>query len=422
MDLHLGCIADDLTGATDIGLMLATNGMPTRVSLGVPGRLRRSATSAYVIALKIRTAPAAEAVDQALRAADWLLAEGAGQLFYKYCSTFDSTPSGNIGPVTDALLERVHDDFTVLLPAFPENGRTVQGGLLFVNSEPLAESSMRDHPLTPMTESSVVSLMDQQTAPGWTGAIHNDVLGAGVDALRTELAKRQTDGYRYVVVDAGSDNDLHTIARAVSEYPLLTGSSGIARALPEQYRRRQLLPSNAQPQTLPACPGNGAILAGSCSNATREQIAQFRSHAHTIHIDPVKILESAAHVDGLATEAIEAAAAGPVMVYSSADPARLSAVHTARGVTESAVAVENCFARIARALRDTGTRKFLVAGGETSGAVAAALDISELTIGPKISAGVPWMISSDEEPLCVAFKSGNFGQRDFFQRALEMFP
>lgn len=422
MPILLGCIADDITGATDLGLMLEAHGLPTTLYLGVPDKLRVAHTEAVVIALKIRSCPAAQAVAEAASAADWLLARDAHQLFYKYCSTFDSTSDGNIGPVTNALLRRVDEELTVLLPAFPENGRTVRAGHLYVGEDMLEESSMRNHPLNPMTESFLPALMDAQTTPGLTGWIDQRVVDAGADDIRAALATAKANGHRFVSIDTRADDDLPAIADAISNLRLITGGSGIGAAIPGTLRNKGLLQQKSGGAALPSLPGHTAILAGSCSQATRAQIAAFANSATTIVVDPVALHGGASSKEAIADAAQQATASGNVLVYSSTDAESLKNSQAKIGIAESAQLVEDTLSFVARQLADHGVAKFVVAGGETSGAVAQALDIDELQIGAAIAPGVPWLVSRSPQMKCLAFKSGNFGNADFFERALEMLP
>lgn len=420
--LLLGCIADDITGASDLGLMLASHGLPTTLLLGVPDETRSITTPGVVIALKIRTVPAKEAIAKASAAADWLLSRRARQLFFKYCSTFDSTASGNIGPVTDALLRKVEEDLTVLLPAFPENGRTVRGGHLFVGDVPVSESPMRDHPLTPMTDSYLPRLMDAQTADGLTGLVGSDILVKGAPAIKAALEEKRASGNRYVVVDTRTDEDLQPIADAIADLKLVTGGSGIGLAIPNTLRKLKLLAATARTVELPSLPGHVAVLAGSCSRATREQVAVFKSRSTPIVVDPLLLSAGETSRDEIATAAVAAAETGNVLVYSSTGPAALHKAQQAIGAAAAATLVEDTLAFVAQRLSDSGVRKFVIAGGETSGAVAHALEIDELRIGEQIDPGVPWMVANSPRLACLAFKSGNFGRPDFFQRALDALP
>lgn len=422
MPLLLGCVADDITGASDLGLMLTSNGLPTTLFLGIPDATVEISTQSVVIALKIRTCPADEAVAQATAAAEWLLGRNARQLFYKYCSTFDSTSAGNIGPVTDALMSLLDERLTVLLPAFPTNGRTVRDGHLFVGELPLSESSMRDHPLTPMTESFLPTLMDKQTGNGLTGWISQELVDAGAGRIRSELDARAAAGQRYVSIDTRDDNDLKSIADASAHLRLITGGSGVAAAIPETLRRQKLLHLQFTMTPLPRLPGHAAILAGSCSQATRAQVAAFESSAAPIIIDPLALHSGAIDKVAIAAAAVAASSSGDVLVYSSTDPETLTKSQASLGIAASASLVEDTLAFVARSLSDSGVRKFVIAGGETSGAVAHALEIDELEFGAEIDPGVPWMISTLPRPTCLAFKSGNFGKPDFFQRALDLLP
>lgn len=422
MPLLLGCIADDITGATDIGLMLNANGLPTTLYLGVPDDLRVPDTEAAVIALKIRSCPAEQAVAEATRAANWLLAHGARQLFYKYCSTFDSTSDGNIGPVADALLRLVRQEQTVLLPAFPENGRTVRNGHLYVDDDLLAESPMRNHPLNPMTESFLPKLMDAQTADGTTSWIDQSIVDAGADEIRAALARERADGRRFVSIDTRDDNDFPAIADAIAEMRLITGGSGIGAAIPEVLRQQGLLRERADSAELPSLPGHVAILAGSCSQATRAQIAAFANSATAIVVDPVELHAGASSRESIADAAQQATINGNVLIHSSTDSESLKQSQAKLGVAASAQLVEDTLSFVARQLAAHGVSKFVVAGGETSGAVALALEVDELQIGAPIAPGVPWMVSRSPKTRCLAFKSGNFGDADFFERALELLP
>ena len=412
MKLLLGCIADDLTGASDLGLMLASHGMPATLFPGVPAPGQALHTPAVVIALKIRTIEAREAVRQAENAADYLLARGARQLYYKYCSTFDSTRQGNIGPVTDALLGRLQKNFTVLLPAFPKNGRIVRDGELRVDGKPLAETSMRHHPLTPMTESSLLKLMDAQTAAGRTGLVPQATVERGAEAIREAFASLREQGKRYAAIDTSGDEDLHAVAAACVDMRLLTGASGIAAAIPARLEAEKLFERG----------GHAAVLSGSCSKATQAQVERFRQEAHAIAIDPIALADGSTVLAELADAAEMAAGRGHVLVYSTGDRQKLQRAQDTLGVEESAEIVESSIAAIARHLAESGIRKFIVAGGETSGAVSSALGITELAIGPEIDPGVPWMVSRSGPPICLALKSGNFGAEDFIERALDMLP
>lgn len=422
MSLLIGCIADDITGASDIGSMLASNGVPTTLCIGVPEEDRPALSGAVVIALKIRTLPANEAVSQAESAARWLVGQGARQLYYKYCSTFDSTPQGNIGPVTEALMPIAGSGFTVLVPAFPENGRTVVDGQLLVNGVPLSESSMRNHPLTPMTESSLIKMMDAQTSPGATTAVCLETVRAGAGTIRKQFEQQQQQGFRFAALDAENKADLDRVAEACVDMPLLTGGSGLAASLPLALRCRSLLQSEQAIADLPKVGGYAAVLAGSCSEATQSQVMAYSDKATAILIDPLKIGRAEIDVAQLSQQAVTAVSTNNIIVYSTTDPESLRRVQSEIGIDQSAEIVESALAEIATALAEAGVKKFVVAGGETSGSVANALQLGVLVVGPQIDPGVPWMISRSNHPTCLAFKSGNFGAVDFFEKAIGMLP
>jgi len=423
MSLLLGCVADDLTGATDLSLMLSRHGMPTRLFLGMPDVADTlSGATAVVIALKIRTAPADLAAGKAFRAASFLKAAGARQIYFKYCSTFDSTPAGNIGPVTSALMDLVGTDMTIIAPAFPETGRTVVNGVLFVDGVPLAESPMRYHPLTPMTESSLVRLMDDQTSSGSTAVLDLATLRQGAQAARDRLCTLREAGNRFVAVDCERNEDLQVVADACADLPLLTGSAGIAGAVPETLESIGLFDRQKAIRPLPVDDGFAAVLAGSCSAATQAQVAYMHRFASAWRIDPLEFDPGSENWRQTVGEIVEAAQESHVLVYSTTSVESLKRVQQALGAVEAADATERLLADAARRLRDAGLKKFIVAGGETSGAVGAALGLRELEVGPPIDPGVPWMLSPGKDPIAIAFKSGNFGAEDFFVRALGMFP
>ena len=416
----LGVIADDFTGATDVASMLVRAGMPTVQVLGVPeGDL--PAADAVVIALKTRTVPAAEAVAQSLAAARALRAVGARQIYFKYCSTFDSTPAGNIGPVTDALMQALGADFTIACPAFPENGRTVFRGHLFVGDQLLSDSGMKHHPLTPMTDANLVRVLQAQTAQ------RVDLLR--VDALRhnaqTAIEQLQANGVRIAVADAIDNSDLLTLAEACAELPLITAGSGVALGLPPAYQRRGWWAPSESAASLSAVSGPAAVLSGSCSDATNAQVARWIADGRAaIAIDPLALhlgTQSAASLLAQALPALAASAGGAVLICATAAPDRVKAVQAELGVGAAGALVEHTLAELAQGLVQAGVRRLVVAGGETSGAVVQALSVPRLRIGAAICPGVPWTeatLPGSGEPMWLALKSGNFGGVDFFADAL----
>lgn len=415
----LGCIADDLTGATDLSLMLSREGLRTVQSTGLPqDDLDLTGVDALVIALKSRTIPAAEAVAQSLAAADWLLANGAKRLFFKYCSTFDSTDEGNIGPVAEALLERLDTGFTIACPAFPATGRSIYQGHLFVNGVPLDESSMRDHPLTPMRDSDLRRVLQQQTDLPVGLVAYADV-DAGAAAITSAFDRERAAGKRIAIVDALKDSHLREIGKALVDLTLVTGGSGIAIGLPAAYRDAGLIAELTPPATSIAAPeGRGAILAGSCSAATRGQVETAqKAGLPTLRVDPLAIasghLTSASVVDWLVAQPADTTP----LVYSSDDPDSVRAVQEKLGRDKAGALVEELLAAVAAALPAKGFTRLLVAGGETSGAVVNALGVKALSIGPEIDPGVPWTRSRSGPDVALALKSGNFGTPDFFLKA-----
>ncbi|MFM0304297.1 four-carbon acid sugar kinase family protein [Paraburkholderia sediminicola] len=419
----LGCIADDFTGATDLANMLVRGGMRTVQTIGVPASNDVVEADALVVALKSRTIPAADAVAQSLAALDWLRAQGCRQFFFKYCSTFDSTDAGNIGPVTDALLDALSADagaraFTIACPAFPENGRTIYRGYLFVGDTLLNESGMENHPLTPMRDANLVRVLQRQTGSK-VGLVRYDTVAKGVSAVRESFDALRGDGVRMAIADAVSDADLYVLGEACADLTLITGGSGVALGLPGNFRRAGLLADGGDAAQLPRAAGLSAVLAGSASKATNAQVAAWREARPAFRIDPL----AAARGDPVVEHALAFAQqyldkGEPVLIYATATPDEVKAVQHELGVNEAGHLVESTLASIARGLRERGVRKFVVAGGETSGAVVQALDVRTLRIGAQIDPGVPATATTDAEPLALALKSGNFGAIDFFEKAL----
>jgi uncharacterized protein YgbK (DUF1537 family) len=426
MTLTLGCIADDLTGGTDLASVLVSSGMRTVQLIGVPppdldAQLEARA-EAVVIALSTRTASAAAAVDQSMAALRWLQSRDAAQIYFKYCSTFDSTDAGNIGPVADALLAALGADFTVVCPAFPDNRRTVYSGYLFVGNVLLSESPMRHHPLTPMTDANLSRLMGRQTARS-VGLIPLPVVQAGAAAITKEMRGLRDAGVTYAIVDAIRNDDLLAIGKACAGLSLVTASSGLARGVAANFVGTEKAGALGYPPDLPPVGGGAAVLAGSCSDATRRQVAEWSRSRPAVAIDP--LTEPGGNAAAMVHAALMAAdrlatPAQAVLFYSSAPPTALQAVQRALGVQEAATLVEQTFAGLARELVARGVRRLVIAGGETSGAVVKALEVKALTIGPTIDPGVPWTLTTGSPRLALALKSGNFGGPDFFERALEM--
>ena len=414
----LGCIADDFTGATDLANTLSRQGMRTVQIIGEPLG-QAPDTDAIVIALKSRTIPESDAIAQSLAACRWLKQHGARQIYFKYCSTFDSTDAGNIGPVADALLDELGSDFTIACPAFPENGRTIYMGHLFVGLVLLSDSSMRDHPLTPMHDSNLVNVLARQT-PYKTGLVAHPVVKQGVQAIASAFADLQSHGVRHAIVDAIEDIDLHHLGEAAANLVLITGGSGAAIGLPENFRKLGLLPMRDNPKPLASVGGGGVVLSGSCSAATLAQVAAMSAKYPARAID---IGDLAANEEQLVAEtvawALSQLKSKPVLIYASAPPDKVSEIQSRYGREQAGAMIESAIAAIAKSLARSGVRRFVVAGGETSGAVVSALGIKVLEIGAQISPGVPATLSYGEPRYALALKSGNFGGPEFFTEALE---
>jgi uncharacterized protein YgbK (DUF1537 family) len=419
----LGCIADDFTGATDLANMLVRGGMRTVQTIGIPLEDETIAADAIVVALKSRTIPAADAVAQSLAALDWLRAQGCRQFVFKYCSTFDSTDAGNIGPVTDALLDVLCADdkasaFTIACPAFPENGRTIFRGHLFVGDALLSESGMENHPLTPMRDANLVRVLQRQTQ-SQVGLVRYDAVAKGAAAVRESFDALRKQGARMAIADAVSDADLYVLGEACADLKLITGGSGIALGLPANFRRAGLLQPQDDAAQLPAVEGLSAVLAGSASKATNAQVAAWRDTRPAFRIDPLAAARGEAVVEqALAFAQTHLDKGEPMLIYATATPDEVKAVQRELGVDKAGHLVEATLASIARGLYERGVRKFVVAGGETSGAVVQALDVHSLRIGAQIDPGVPATATTGSQPLALALKSGNFGATDFFEKAL----
>jgi uncharacterized protein YgbK (DUF1537 family) len=413
----LGCIADDFTGATDLANMLVRGGMRTIQTIGVPATPLAEDVDAVVVALKSRTIPAPEAVAQSLAALAWLRQAGARPIYFKYCSTFDSTPKGNIGPVTDALMDALGAGFTIACPAFPENGRTICRGYLFVGDVLLSESGMKDHPLTPMTDAHLVRVLQTQTRHK-VGLIRYDVLARGANALREEIAKLQQQGTAIAIVDALAEPDLHCIAEGCAGLPLVTAGSGVGLGIAEHHRRAGHLGHAATAAVLPRVAGHAAVLSGSCSEATNGQVAHWMQSRPGFRLDPLMLAAGAPVIVDALAWAQARLAKEPVLIYATSTPQEVKAVQRELGAERAGALVEEALARIAKGLVAAGVRRLVVAGGETSGAVVGALGIRSLRIGPQNDPGVPRPESLAAEPIALALKSGNFGSTDFFSKAL----
>lgn len=417
----LGCIADDFTGATDLASMLVRNGMRAVQLIGVPGAdTVVPDADAIIVALKSRTAPVAHAVAESLAALAWLQGAGCSQIFFKYCSTFDSTPSGNIGPVADALVEALGCGFALACPAFPANGRSVYQGHLFVGATLLNESGMEHHPLTPMTDANLVRVLSKQTE-ATVGLVPFATVAKGALAIRRAMTQLKEQGRRYAIVDAVDDSHLYAIGEAASSHALITGGSGVATGLPQNFRNAGLLKTLDDPGALPTVAGHAAVLAGSCSRATLFQIGTARDHLPTLELDPMSEPDSDVLIRHALSWAEGKLGAMPIVIAASAGPDKVAALQNRLGREEAGALVERTMAGIAEGLVAAGVRRMVVAGGETSGAVVTRLGVERLRIGAEIDPGVPWTFAEGSGPaMRLALKSGNFGARDFFTKAFSM--
>jgi uncharacterized protein YgbK (DUF1537 family) len=416
VSILLGCIADDFTGATDLANNLVRNGMRVVQTIGIPQHDLNTDLDAVVVALKSRNLEPEDAVAQSLEALEYLLSQGAQQIFFKYCSTFDSTPKGNIGPVTEALMAALGADFTIATPAFPDNGRSVFKGYLFVGDQLLNESGMRDHPITPMTDANLVRVMQAQCTLQVGLIEYQDILN-GADAISSRIARLKSSNTQIAIVDAVTNDDLYRIAPALKDLPLITGGSGIAIGLPANFGLR----ADPKSSKLPAANGYQAIISGSCSQATNLQVEHFKSLGGAAYaVNPLDLNQKSTEqlLQEILTWAQARLLLGAVLIYSSATPDRVKEVQSQLGVQAAGSAIENLLGMVAQGLVGFGVGQLLLAGGETSGACVKALGIDQMQIGQQIDPGVPWCYAvAQNKPLHLALKSGNFGAPDFFTNA-----
>ena len=409
----LGCIGDDFTGSSDLGNTLTKAGMRVTQYVGVPDAPAARDVEAGIVALKSRSIPVAEAVKLSLEALDWLRAQGCTQFLFKYCSTFDSTPEGNIGPVAEALADALDARHVLVCPAFPAAGRSIYQGHLFVADKLLNESGMQNHPLTPMTDPDIRRWLGHQIK-GTVGHIPAQVVMQGADHIRKRMQSEDGAGHRLLVADAITDADLIALGQAAADLPLITGGSGIAMGLPGNFRKMGVLSTHETKWTGQG--GRAAILSGSCSNATRGQVVEHAKTHPTREVTADQVMSGSVTAQMLAEWAL--GQNGLPLIYTSADPAIVAEAQTRFGKDIIATRIEDLFADLARALVAGGVTRLISAGGETSGAVVEGLDLTALEIGPEIDPGVPMIRAGDK--LVLALKSGNFGGPDFFARAAAM--
>lgn len=422
MSLALGCVADDYTGASDLANTLTKAGLRTIQTIGVPeeGRSLPEA-DAVVVALKSRSIPADQAVARSREAEAWLRARGAAHVMFKVCSTFDSTDAGNIGPVMDALRAEAGETVALVTPAFPETGRSVYQGNLFVGSVPLNESPLKDHPLNPMRDANLVRVLGRQSGSP-VGLIDTATVAKGAEAVAARLDALAQEGKGAAIADAIFDSDLEVLGRAIVGRKFSVGASGLglglARALAADGRGTKDAAGAAVGEPVG---GASACLAGSCSQATLQQVAAAEAIMPVLRLDPARLLAG----DDVVAESLAFAdkhlASGPVLIATSAPPEAVRALQAAHGIDAAGHAIEAALAAIAEGLVARGVRRLVVAGGETSGAVVDRLGLTAFLLGPEIAAGVPVLRTAGRpEPMLLALKSGNFGGADFFGRALDM--
>ena len=426
--IKLGCIADDFTGATDLANNLVRAGMRVIQTIGVPsdnGALNLNvnaadavdaidAIDAIVVALKTRSIPAGNAVAESLAALAWLRAQGAEQIYFKYCSTFDSTAKGNIGPVTQALMQALDVPFCISTPAFPDNQRTVFKGHLFVGDVLLSDSGMRNHPLTPMTDANLVRVLQAQTSSK-VGLLDYKTVAAGESAIRTRCHQLQADGVAMAIVDAVSNDDLMQLGAALKGAPLVSGGSGVAIGLPQNWG----LKPNLDTTQLPAATGRCAVVSGSCSQATNSQVAHFKALGlPSFKLDAGLLSQGKPVVQNALDWAQQQKPSLPVLIYTTDQPQAVQAAQKQLGVDRAGEMLEQALAQVTTGLVALGVRQLVVAGGETSGACTQALGITHMQIGPQIDPGVPWCYAyGAKTPIHLALKSGNFGTEDFMSKA-----
>ncbi|MDD1533616.1 MULTISPECIES: 3-oxo-tetronate kinase [unclassified Bradyrhizobium] len=421
--ISLGCIADDYTGASDLANTLTRAGLRTVQTIGVPSDdLALPEVDAVVVSLKSRSIEAGLAVSRSRAAEKWLRSRGARHVLFKICSTFDSTDSGNIGPVMDALRADSAEGAVLVTPAFPETGRTVYQGNLFVGAVPLNESPLKDHPLNPMHDSNLVRVLARQSRTQ-IGLVDLATVARGADAVRARLAELAGKGIGAAIIDAVFDRDLETIGLVAAEHRLSVGASGIglglARALVSTGKVKR---GAASSESGAAVGGPAACLAGSCSQATLQQIANAERIMPVFHLDQDRIITGANEAERALDWARPRLADGPVLIASSAKPEDVAALQARHGRDAAGHAIEQAMADIAENLVKAGVRRLVVAGGETSGAVVDRLEIPGFLVGAEIAAGVPVLraVGAEAGEMLLALKSGNFGGPEFFADALRL--
>ncbi|MBA7466962.1 3-oxo-tetronate kinase [subsurface metagenome] len=422
MTLALGCIADDYTGASDLANTLTRQGMRTVQTIGVPsGDLKLPEVDAVVVSLKSRSIEAGEAVARSRDAEKWLRSRGASHVLFKICSTFDSTDAGNIGPVMDALRADCGETIVLVTPAFPETGRTIYQGNLFVGLVPLNESPLKDHPLNPMHDANLVRVLGRQSKTK-VGLVNLATLTRGAEAVRARLAELAGQGIGAAIIDAVFDSDLEIIGTVAAGHKLSVGASGIGLGIARALVKSGKVTAASGAASSAAVGGPAACLAGSCSQATLQQIASAERIMPVLHLDTDRVVAGKEEARRAVAWAAERINSGPVLVASSATPEQVAALQSRHGRDHAGHAIEQAMADIAQGLVGAGVRRLVVAGGETSGAVVDRLRIPGFLVGAEIAAGVPVLrtVGSKDGEMLLALKSGNFGGPEFFSDALAL--
>jgi uncharacterized protein YgbK (DUF1537 family) len=421
--LKLGCIADDYTGASDLANTLTRCGLRTVQTIGVPSDdLELPDVDAVVVSLKSRSIEANLAVTRSRAAEKWLRGHGAGHVLFKICSTFDSTDAGNIGPVMDALRADASEAIVLVTPAFPETGRTIYQGNLFVGLVPLNESPLKDHPLNPMHDSNLVRVLARQSKTK-IGLVDLAVIARGVDAVRAHLEALAARGFGAVIADAVFESDLETIGEVALDHRVSVGASGLGLGLARALVASHHVKSNVATAVSDAPVGGlAACLAGSCSQATLGQIARAEAVMPVFRLDPEQVVAGGAETQRALGWARERLGNGPILIAASSTPDQVSALQARHGRDAAGHAIEQAMADIAEGLVAAGVRRLVVAGGETSGAVVDRLGIPGFLVGPEIAAGVPVLraVGGKDGAMLLALKSGNFGGPEFFADALKL--
>ncbi len=414
--MKIGVIADDFTGATDATSFIVKGGLSAIQFSGVPDEAIDIDADALVISLKSRSCFVEQAIEQSIEACDWLLKQGCTLIYFKYCSTFDSTETGNIGPVTEALMETLNVDSTLVCPALPVNGRTIYQGNLFVFDQLLSESGMRNHPITPMTDSNVIRLMASQTN-GKSGHLAWEQVEKGAENITTEVSRLVEGGHQFIVCDAIRDSDLDAIAQTAKTHRLVTGGSGLVGAIAKVSAKHR--DDFIRTEDCASSKRRGVILSGSCSQMTNKQVSAYKQCADHFKLDVAQCLQNDTYVSDVEKWVISHSSGGDYfpMVYATVEADELSEIQTQFGF-EASHAIETLFNQLVKRLYANGFNVFISAGGETSGTVTQALSVESFKVGVEIAPGVPWMTSLNGE-LSLALKSGNFGNESFFIHAQE---